>query len=64
MTPPTDHVRSYYAASVPPPPDRPALAGERKVDVCVVGAGFTFTEMGRQALKGVPGDWRLARVDH
>jgi len=30
----------------------------------VVSAGFTFTELGSQALKGVPGDWRLARVDH
>jgi len=38
---PEPHVPSYYAASVPPPPDRPALAGDLRADVCVVGAGFT-----------------------
>ena len=35
------HVPSYYAASVEPPPERPALGGDLRVDVCVVGAGFT-----------------------
>lgn len=38
---PEPHVPSYYAASVDPPPDRPAFAGDLAVDVCVVGAGFT-----------------------
>ena len=32
---------SYYAASRNPAPERPALEGEREVEVCVVGAGFT-----------------------
>jgi gamma-glutamylputrescine oxidase len=35
------HVPSYYAATADAPPDRPALAGELRVDVCVVGVGFT-----------------------
>lgn len=37
----TDYPGSYYAASRNPAPARPALAGERKVEVCIVGAGFT-----------------------
>jgi gamma-glutamylputrescine oxidase len=32
---------SYYAASANPAPARPALTGERRAQVCVVGAGFT-----------------------
>jgi gamma-glutamylputrescine oxidase len=32
---------SYYAASAAPAPARPALEGERRAGVCVVGAGFT-----------------------
>ena len=32
---------SYYAASANPAPARPALAGERAAEVCIVGAGFT-----------------------
>lgn len=35
------HVASYYAASANPSPERPALEGEVRCDVCVVGAGFT-----------------------
>ncbi|GGX82110.1 hypothetical protein GCM10007160_06830 [Litchfieldella qijiaojingensis] len=35
------HVASYYAASANPSPSRPALEGEIRCDVCVVGAGFT-----------------------
>ncbi|PAB26302.1 NAD(P)/FAD-dependent oxidoreductase [Pseudomonas savastanoi] len=35
------HVASYYAASSHPQPDHPALQGEVKVDVCVVGGGFS-----------------------
>ena len=34
------HVRSYYAASAHPAPDRPALAGTGDCDVCVVGGGI------------------------
>lgn len=35
------HVDSYYAASANDSPARPALQGEVRCDVCVVGAGFT-----------------------
>jgi glycine/D-amino acid oxidase-like deaminating enzyme len=35
------HAASYYAASSHPQPDYPALRGNRKVDVCVVGGGFS-----------------------
>ena len=35
------HAASYYAASSHPQPDYPALQGELKVDVCVVGGGFS-----------------------
>jgi gamma-glutamylputrescine oxidase len=35
------HAPSWYAASLPPEPGRPALAGDADVDVAVVGAGFT-----------------------
>ncbi len=35
------HVPSYYAATAATPPERPALAGDLRADVCVVGAGFT-----------------------
>ena len=37
---------SYYAASRNPAPARPALAGERSVEVCIVGAGFTGLSAG------------------
>jgi len=32
---------SWYAATANPHPDRPALRGEIRADVCVVGAGYT-----------------------
>ncbi|WP_434678627.1 FAD-binding oxidoreductase [Pseudomonas sp. R1-18] len=35
------HAASYYAASSHPQPDHPALQGDLKVDVCVVGGGFS-----------------------
>lgn len=36
-----DRLTSYYAATAHAAPDRPALAGEARADVCVVGGGFT-----------------------
>jgi gamma-glutamylputrescine oxidase len=38
---PEEHTRSYYAATVNTRTDYPALSDSVKVDVCVVGAGFT-----------------------
>ena len=38
---PKTHVASYYAATANSAPDRPALVGEVRADVCIVGAGFT-----------------------
>lgn len=35
------YIDSYYTATANRPPQRPALAGERDVDVCVIGGGFT-----------------------
>ena len=35
------HAPSWYAASVPPAPDRPALADTIRADVAILGAGFT-----------------------
>lgn len=35
------HVPSYYAASAHPAPDLPALEGDIRADVLVVGAGYT-----------------------
>ena len=35
------HAASYYAASSLPQPDHPVLQGELRVDVCVVGGGFS-----------------------
>jgi gamma-glutamylputrescine oxidase len=37
----TAYPDSYYAATAHPAPPRPALLGEIRADVCVVGAGFT-----------------------
>jgi gamma-glutamylputrescine oxidase len=34
------HIQSYYAATVHPAPQRPALAGSIECDVCVVGGGI------------------------
>ncbi|CAM3501940.1 NAD(P)/FAD-dependent oxidoreductase [Halomonas lysinitropha] len=36
-----DHTASWYAATANTAPERPALEGEVRCDVCVVGAGFT-----------------------
>lgn len=33
--------QGYYAASARPEPERPRLAGARKADICVIGAGYT-----------------------
>lgn len=38
---PQGHVRSYYAATATPSPERRHLEGEHRCDVCIVGAGFT-----------------------
>ncbi|MBD8527760.1 NAD(P)/FAD-dependent oxidoreductase [Pseudomarimonas arenosa] len=35
------HAPSYYAASALPQPQRPALQGTHRTDVCIVGAGYT-----------------------
>lgn len=41
MFQPAEHVRSYYAATCNAPDEYPALAGDVRADVAVVGAGFT-----------------------
>jgi gamma-glutamylputrescine oxidase len=41
MRQPEDHIRSYYAATCNAPTDFPALEGEQRADVAVVGGGFT-----------------------
>ncbi len=33
--------KSWYAASADIPPERPALYGQTRADVCIIGAGFT-----------------------
>lgn len=38
---PAPHAPSYYAASANPAPERPALSGEVRSQVCVIGAGFS-----------------------
>jgi len=38
---PGSHAPSWYASALPPPPTRPALQGEVRADVAVLGAGFT-----------------------
>jgi gamma-glutamylputrescine oxidase len=40
------HAPSYYAATANASPERPALAGETRADVCIVGAGFTGISAG------------------
>ncbi|MBK0398638.1 FAD-binding oxidoreductase [Limibaculum sp. M0105] len=37
---PGQHPRSWYADTAGPMPDHPALAGEARADVCVVGGGY------------------------
>jgi gamma-glutamylputrescine oxidase len=36
-----DHAKSYYAATAHPFPRQPALQGEVKVDVAIIGGGYT-----------------------
>ncbi|MFD2739103.1 FAD-binding oxidoreductase [Sulfitobacter aestuarii] len=40
------HTASYYAASANPAPDRPALSGAQKIDICIVGAGYSGLSTG------------------
>ena len=40
------HTTSYYAASANPSPERPALVGEQRFDVCIVGAGYSGLSAG------------------
>lgn len=40
------HAPSYYAASALPQPERPALSGEQRADVCIIGAGYTGLSAG------------------
>ena len=40
------HAPSYYAATANPAPDRPALQGSLRADVCIIGAGFTGISAG------------------
>ena len=41
MTASARHTNSYYAASSVPQPDYPALTGEVRADVCVIGGGYS-----------------------
>ena len=41
MSAPLSSERSYYAAVNPAPPTRPALEGEARADVAIIGAGLT-----------------------
>jgi gamma-glutamylputrescine oxidase len=40
------YLASWYAASAPALPERPPLAGERRVEVCIVGGGYTGLSAG------------------
>ena len=40
MTEPFPLAPALWAATAPPPPDTPALDGDRDADVCIVGGGF------------------------
>jgi gamma-glutamylputrescine oxidase len=57
MQPETGYVKTYYAYSANPAPERPALAGDVTADVCVLGAGFsgisTALHLAEQGLKVV-----------
>ena len=41
-----EHVGSYYAATANHAPERPALSGEARTQVCIVGAGFSGLSTG------------------
>ena len=57
MTASTRHTASYYAASSLPQPDYPALTGDVRADVCVIGGGFsglnTALELAERGLRVV-----------
>lgn len=40
MTTRTEHTTSYYAATANPRPERGALRGDHRCDVCVIGGGY------------------------
>ncbi|PFG53691.1 gamma-glutamylputrescine oxidase [Marinobacter sp. LV10R520-4] len=40
------HTSSYYAASANAAPERPELAGDHQIDVCIVGAGYSGLSTG------------------
>jgi gamma-glutamylputrescine oxidase len=42
----TQHTTSYYAASANGSPDRPPLKGDRQIDICIVGAGYSGLSTG------------------
>ena len=61
-----EHIRSYYAASAHPSPQRPALRGETTADVCVIGGGIAgcstalhLAERGYQVIEG----WLAATLE-
>ncbi|WP_341366249.1 FAD-binding oxidoreductase [Yoonia sp. BS5-3] len=41
-----EHTPSYYAASANPAPARPALTGDQRFDICIVGAGYSGLSAG------------------
>jgi gamma-glutamylputrescine oxidase len=43
---PTKHTGSSYAASANFSPERPALTGDRQIDICIVGAGYSGLSTG------------------
>lgn len=40
MNAPKEHMKSWYAASVPPCPTQPTLVGHERADICILGAGI------------------------
>nr|WP_298249917.1 FAD-binding oxidoreductase [uncultured Halomonas sp.] len=40
------HTASYYAASANPAPERSELVGDQRIDVCIVGAGYSGLSTG------------------
>ncbi len=42
----TKHTGSYYAASANPSAARPPLQGDQKIDICIVGAGYSGLSTG------------------
>ena len=60
MTALNEHVGSFYAASTSPQPRCAALSGDLRVDVCVVGGGFTGLSA---ALHLAEGGYRVALLE-